>query len=86
MKEDSATCKDFGAGDYQVFQSKISDDMERVEFLHVVQEYLATFGLEGHLDFVDATLGSIGFSVMRLGDELYVTKANLSIQSKLIIP
>lgn len=76
MKEDSATCKDFGAGDYQVFQSKISDDMERMEFLHVVQEYLATFGLEGHLDFVDATLGSIGFSVMRLGDELYVTKAN----------
>ena len=44
MKEDSATCKDFGAGDYQVFQSKISDDMERMEFLHVVQEYLATFG------------------------------------------
>ena len=76
MKEDSATCKDFGAGDYQVFQSKISDDMERMEFLHVVKEYLATFGLEGHLNFSDETLGSIGLSVMRHDDELYVTKAN----------
>ena len=76
MKEDSATCKDFGAGDYQVFQSKISDDMERLEFLHVVKEYLATFGLEGHLNFSDETLGSIGLSVMRHDDELYVTKAN----------
>lgn len=76
MKEDSATCKDFGAGDYQEFQSKISDDMERMEFLHVVKEYLATFGLEGHLNFSDETLGSIGLSVMRHDDELYVTKAN----------
>ena len=76
MKEDSATCKDFGAGDYQEFQSKISDDMERMEFLHVVKEYLATFGLEGHLNFSDETMGSIGLSVMRHDDELYVTKAN----------
>ena len=76
MREDSATCKDYGAGNYREYQSKISDNMERMEFLHLVQEYLATFGVEAHLGFTDETLGSIGFSVMRQEDVLYVVKAN----------
>ncbi|WP_026652137.1 S41 family peptidase [Butyrivibrio proteoclasticus] len=75
MKEDSATCKDFGAGPYEEYQSKITDDMDRMEFMHLVQEYLATFKVEGHLNFSDGNLGSIGFSVMRKGDELYVIEA-----------
>ena len=76
MREDSATCKDFGAGPFEEYQSKITDDMDRMDFLHLVQEYLATFKVEGHLNFSDGTLGSIGFSVMRKGDALYVIEAN----------
>ncbi len=76
MQEDSATCKDYGAADFLEYQCKITDGMERMEFLHLVQEYLSTFGVEGHLSFTDETLGTIGFSVMRQEDTLYVVKAN----------
>ena len=76
MREDSATCKDYGTGNSQEYESQISDDMDRKDFLHLVQEYLATFGVEGHLLFTDFSLEKIGFSVMRQDDVLYVIKAN----------
>ncbi|MBE5858965.1 MAG: peptidase S41 [Butyrivibrio sp.] len=76
MREDSATCKDYGAGNFQEYESRISDDMDRKDFLHLVQEYLATFGVEAHLYFTDYSLEKIGFSVMRQEDVLYVLKAN----------
>ena len=76
MQNDSATCKDYGAGDFAQYQSQISDDMDRMEFLHLVQDYLATFKVYGHLHLSDQTLGSLGFSVMRYEDTLYVTEAN----------
>ena len=76
MEKDSATCKDYGAGDYARYREQISDDMDRMEFLHLVQDYLSTFKVYGHLRLRDNTLGSIGFSVARYEDALYVTNAN----------
>ncbi len=76
MEKDSATCLDFGAGDYEKYKAKITDDMDRMEFLHLVQDYLGTFKVSGHLSFADDTCGYVGFSVMRMGDVLYVTQAN----------
>lgn len=76
MKNDSATCKDFGAGEYEKYKSRITDGMDRMEFLHLVQDYLSTFKVHGHLAFVDKTISSSGFTVMRYEDALYVKKAN----------
>ena len=76
LQNDSATCKDYGAGDHERYRAKITDDMDRMEFLHLVQDYLATFKVFGHLSFNDNTLGSLGLSVMRYEDALYVTGAN----------
>jgi hypothetical protein len=76
MREDSSTCKDYGTGEYEKYAEKITDDMDRMEFLHLVSDYLSTFKVYGHLRLADITLGSIGFSVMRYGDVLYVTSAN----------
>lgn len=76
MEKDSATCKDYGAGDYQKYKQQISDDMDRMDFLHLAQDYLSTFKVYGHLRLNDTTLGSIGFSVMRYEDSLYVTSAS----------
>ena len=76
MRKDSATCKDYGAGDYKKYEEQISDDMDRMDFLHLVQDYLSTFKVNGHLRLRDNTLGSMGFSVARYEDALYVTSAN----------
>ncbi len=76
MKIDSATYPDFGAGDYEKYLEKITDDMPRMEFLHLMQDYIATFRVQGHLGFIDNTCGYVGFSVMKMGDILYVTTAN----------
>lgn len=63
-------------GDYEKYKEQISDDMDRMEFLHLVQDYLSTFKVFGHLRLRDNTLGSMGFSVARYEDALYVTSAN----------
>ena len=76
MREDSATCKDYGTANFQEYERQISDDMDRKDYLHLVQEYLATFGVEMHLCFTDFSLEKIGFAVMRQDDVLYVIKAN----------
>ncbi len=76
MKVDSSTYPDYGSGNYEKYEPRISNDMDRMEFLHTVQQYLSEFRIKGHLDFYDTALGSIGFSMMRYGDCLYVTEAN----------
>lgn len=76
MREDSATCKDYGTANFQEYERQISDDMDRKDYLHLVQEYLATFCVEMHLCFTDFSLEKIGFAVMRQDDVLYVIKAN----------
>ena len=40
MQNDSATCKDYGAGEHDKYREKLSDDMDRMEFLHLVQAQL----------------------------------------------
>ncbi len=76
MKNDSASYPDFGAGNFEEYEKKITDDMDRMEFLHLVQNYVSTFKIQAHLKFVDNACGYVGFSVMRKGDVLYVTRAN----------
>ncbi len=76
MENDSATCKDYGAGDFKNYKKQISDQMDRMLFLHLAQDYLSTFKVCGHLSLRDNTLGSIGFSVIRYENALYVTSAN----------
>ncbi len=76
MEKDSATYPDYGAGDYGKYEKKIFDNMDRMEFLHVVQDYLATFKVYAHLNFSDKTIGEVGFSVMRYEDYLYIIRAN----------
>ena len=76
MEKDSATFPDYGAGEYELYEKRITDDMDRAEFLHVVQEYLSTFKVYAHLNFIDTAAKGIGFSVMRYEDALYVTRAN----------
>ena len=76
MQNDSATCKDFGAGDFEKYKSQITDDMDRMDFLHLAQDYLSTFKVYGHLRLSDNTLGAMGFSVKRYEDALYVVSAS----------
>lgn len=76
MRNDSATCKDYGAGDYEKYKEQISDDMDRMTFLHLVLDYLFTFKVYGHLYLGDTSLGSRGLAVMRYEDVLYVKRAN----------
>ena len=40
MKIDSASYPDFGAGDYEKYAGMITDEMDRMEFLHFVQVLL----------------------------------------------
>ncbi len=76
MGKDSATYPDYGAGDYEKYKGLIRDDMEKMDFLHVVRDYLATFKVNGHLRLDNSNIGGVGFSVMRNGDKLFVTSAN----------
>ena len=76
MKEDSATYPDFGAGNYKEYAARISNTMDRMEFLHVMNQYLSEFKVQWHVLFWDKNLGSIGFSVERYDDNLIVTRAN----------
>lgn len=76
MEKDSSTYPDYGIGEYEKYSKIITDDMERKEFVHAVQQYLAGFKVYAHLGFGDNTMKGVGFSVMRYEDVLYVTKAN----------
>ncbi|WP_408070741.1 S41 family peptidase [Butyrivibrio sp. JL13D10] len=76
MEKDSATYPDYGAGEHEKYSKLITNDMERSEFVHVVQQYLSGFKVYAHVSFRDTTMKNTGFSVMRYEDKLYVTGAN----------
>lgn len=76
MAKDSATSKDKGAGDFERYRDEISEDMSSERFVLTVRRYLATFCVPSHLYFGDNTpVKRVGFTARRIGDALYVTKA-----------
>jgi len=75
MREDSSSCKDKKGADPSGYRVKITEDMPDMDFLFLVNSYLATFGLTGHLWFARKGIGGIMFQVQRYQDALYVIKA-----------
>lgn len=76
MAKDSATSKDKGVGDFEAYRSEISEEMSSDSFILTVRRYLATFCVPGHLYFGSSAPGeTVGFSVRRIEDVLYVTEA-----------
>lgn len=88
VKTDAAFCNDVSGGNSEAYRAKISDDMGDEEFLYLVQSYLATFQVAGHLSFRRVTRGKLPFTVKRYQDELYVVRtalhSPLSIGDKII--
>ena len=41
MREDSSTCNDLGAGDFQRYKEQIKDDMPAADFAKTVKKYIA---------------------------------------------
>lgn len=73
MRYDSSTCKDIAGGNVEEYRVKIKDEMTDFEFLYVMQSYLATFGIKGHIDFYQKNNSqSLEFKVQRYQDALYV--------------
>ncbi len=72
VKNDASFCKDESGADVEMYRAKISDEMEDEEFLYLMQAYLATFGVQGHLSFRNASRGHLRFMVKRYRDALYV--------------
>lgn len=76
MRYDSSTCKDITGGDVEVYRAKIKEDMPDFEFVYVMQSYLATFGIKGHINFYRTNNNqNLNFKVQRYKDALYVTGA-----------
>lgn len=73
MKEDSASCKDKQGANPSWYLEQIEEDMEDVDFLYLVNSYLNTFELTGHLALFLKGFGRIAFSVQRYQNALYVT-------------
>lgn len=73
MRYDSSTCKDIAGGNVEEYRVKIKDEMTDFEFLYVMQSYLATFGIKGHINFYQKNNSqSLEFKVQRYQDALYV--------------
>lgn len=73
MKHDSSTCKDIVGGDVSFYRAKINEEMPEMEFLYVMQAYLATFEIKGHVNFYKTNDSvNLDFKVQRYQDELYV--------------
>lgn len=72
-KHDAAFCKDEPGADADAYRRQIRDDMDDERFLYLVQAYLASFGVMGHLAFRDSERGRLPFAVHRWQDALYVT-------------
>lgn len=75
MKNDASFCRDEKGGDPAIYRSRISEDMDGEAFLQIMQEYLATFCVKGHLSFSMKGRRTISFRVKRWKDALYVTEA-----------
>ncbi len=82
MKEDSASCKDKLGADSYTYMEKIKEDMSDMDFLYLVNSYLNTFGLTGHLGFSLKGVGRIAFGVQRYQDALYITSVSKDIELK----
>lgn len=88
MKHDASCCKDEPGADAEIFRAKITDDMADEAFLYVMQSYLATFHVLGHVSFRQQERRGIRFEVKRYGDALYVVStasdSQLSVGDKII--
>lgn len=74
MKHDSSTCKDITGGDVDIYRSKITEEMSDMDFLYVMQEYVATFEVKGHISFYETNSNiNLDFKVQRYQDILYIT-------------
>lgn len=76
MANDSATCKDITGADPTPFRAGITEEMSDADFANLVNEYLCSFGLTGHLDFYTYDQAEnlfTPFRVRRYDDKLYVT-------------
>lgn len=74
MRYDSSTCKDITGGNVDEYRVKIKDEMTDFEFLYVMQSYLASFGIKGHINFYQTSANlNLEFKVQRYQDTLYVT-------------
>lgn len=89
MRHDSSTCKDITGGNVDEYRVKIKEEMSDFEFLYVMQSYLATFGIKGHINFYQTNGNqNLDFKVQRYHDALYVTEvaknANIHKGNKII--
>lgn len=88
MKEDSASCKDKQGADVNLFLTQITEDMNDADFLYLVNSYLNSFELTGHLAFGLKGFGRIAFGVQRYENALYVTsvakETELQVGDKII--
>lgn len=82
MKEDSASCKDRLGANPDAYMEKIQEDMADMDFLYLINSYLNTFGLTGHLGFYKKGAGHIGFSVQRYQNALYITSVSKTSKLK----
>ena len=83
MRHDSSTCKDITGGNVDEYRVKIKEEMSDFDFVYVMQSYLATFGIKGHINFYRTNNNqNLNFKVQRYNDALYVTDATKSIGLK----
>ena len=78
MKNDSATCRDIAGADPAPFRERISEDMSSGDFIDLVNEYLHSFGLTGHLEFYPSKqeIKFPPFASKRYNDRLYAITAH----------
>ncbi len=75
-KTDASFCRDLSGGDAEKFLRGISGQMGERDFLFAVEQYLASFGVRGHLYFYrKGDDRSIGFRLRRFQDSLFVTNS-----------
>lgn len=89
MMHDASTCKDIAGGDVSVYRAKITEEMSDMEFLYVMQKYLATFEIKGHINFYQTNSAiNLDFKVQRYQDALYVIdvakNSNLKVGDKIV--
>ncbi len=74
MNNDAACCKDKKGEALSKYELLIKEEMSENEFLLIVNSYLSTFGLTGHLFFKKQGHKGLPFHVHRYRDILYVTE------------
>ena len=76
MNMDASFCKDGRGGDAQKYRAVISEDMSDMDFIFLVNRYLATFRLVAHLGFEKRGLNNFLPCLLRqYNGELYVVAA-----------